>query len=88
VKQRSNFLFFGKKFCRRVAPSPRRLRLCRVVLFVVFGALTGLQAPRIAANLPTPWVGVWQRINIGVFLLWVVVLVIALLRAPVEQPPR
>ena len=29
---------------------------------------------RIAANLPTPWIGVWERINLGVFLLWVVVL--------------
>src|SRR5262245_61959023 len=36
--------------------------------------------PRIAANSPTPRVGVWERINIGVFLLWVVVLAIALTR--------
>jgi hypothetical protein len=28
-----------------------------------------------------PWVGVWERINIGVFLLGVVVLAIMLLRA-------
>jgi hypothetical protein len=26
------------------------------------------------ANLPTPWIGLWERININVFLLWVVVL--------------
>jgi hypothetical protein len=32
------------------------------------------------ANLPTPLIGVWERINIGVFLLWVVMLAIALLR--------
>jgi hypothetical protein len=30
--------------------------------------------------------GVTERINIGVFLLWVVVLAIALLRAQGEQP--
>jgi hypothetical protein len=42
--------------------------------------LTTLNAPRIGANLPTPWVGVWERINIGVFLLWVVVLAMTLLR--------
>jgi hypothetical protein len=24
-------------------------------------------APRIAASLPTPWMQVWERINIGVF---------------------
>jgi len=45
-----------------------------------------LDQPRLAANLPTPWMGVWERINIGVFLLWVSVLAIALLRAQVERP--
>jgi Protein of unknown function (DUF998) len=68
---------FGKRF--------RLYSIATIVLLVVFGALTGLESPRIAANLPTPWVGVWERINIGVFLLWVVALPIALLRAPVEQ---
>ena len=51
-----------------------------ILLLVVFGALTGLDAPRIAANLPTPWVGVTERINISGYLLWVVVLAITLLR--------
>ena len=51
-----------------------------MVVLVAFGALTFLDAPRVAANLPTPWIGVWERINIGVFLLWVVVLAIVLLR--------
>jgi Protein of unknown function (DUF998) len=60
--------------------------IATIALLVVFGALTGLEAPRIAANLPTPWVGVWERINIGVFLLWVVALATALLRASLERP--
>ena len=51
-----------------------------LVILVTFGALTFLDAPRVEANLPTPWLGVWQRINLGVFLLWVVVLSVALLR--------
>lgn len=42
--------------------------------------LTVLDAPGIEANLLTPRIGVWERINIGVFLLWVVVLAITLLR--------
>jgi hypothetical protein len=50
-----------------------------MVILVVFGALTFLDAPRVGANLPTPWIGLWERINIGVFLLWVAVLAIALL---------
>ena len=51
------------------------------MFLLVFGVLTGLEGPRIGANLPTPWGGIWERINIGVFLLWIVVLAAALLRA-------
>jgi hypothetical protein len=69
---------FGKRF--------RLYSIATLAILVVSGALTGLDSPRIAANLPTPWVGIWERINIGVFLLWVVALAITLLRAPVEQP--
>jgi hypothetical protein len=56
--------------------------IASLVVLAVFGALTFLDAPRVGANLPTPWVGVWERINLGVFLLWVGVLAAALLRAP------
>jgi len=69
---------FGKRF--------RLYSIGTILVLLVFGALAGLDGPRIAANLPTPWVGVWERINIGVFLLWVVVLAVALLRAQVERP--
>ncbi len=65
------------------ATRARRFRLYSIaslMVLVVFGALTFLDAPGIAANLPTPWIGVWERINIGVFLLWVVVVATALLR--------
>jgi hypothetical protein len=51
-----------------------------LVVLVACGALTFSDAPRVAANLPTPWIGVWERINIGVFLLWVMVLATVLLR--------
>jgi hypothetical protein len=47
----------------------------------VFGALTSLQAGRIATNESTPWAGVEQRINIYATMLWVAVLAIGLLRA-------
>jgi len=63
---------FGKRF--------RLYSIATIVILVTFGALTGPDAPRIAANLPTPWVGVWERISISAFLVWVVVLAIALLR--------
>jgi len=63
----------------------RRFRLftaITVLILVGFGTLTGLDGPRIAANLPTPWVGVWERVNIGAYMLWIAVLAAALLRAP------
>ena len=65
---------FGKRF--------RFYSIATLVLLVAFGVLTGIDAPRIDANLPTPWIGVWERINIGVYMLWVVVLATALLRRP------
>lgn len=51
-----------------------------ILVLVVFGALTASQASGIEANLPTPMAGVWERISIGAFLLWVIVLGVILLR--------
>jgi hypothetical protein len=51
-----------------------------VVALIVCGLITSLDAPNVAANLPTPWIGVWERVNIGVFLLWVAILSISLVR--------
>jgi hypothetical protein len=68
----------------------KRFRLYSIVTvatFVLFGTFTGIAAPRVAADLPTPWLGVWERINVGAFLLWVVVLAAALLRHR-ETPPE
>jgi hypothetical protein len=63
---------FGKRF--------RLYSIVTMVVLVAFGALTAKEAPRVAADLATPWVGVWERINIGGYLLWVVVLAITALR--------
>lgn len=60
----------------------RRYSIATLVILVAFGMLTGFDGPRIAANLPTPWIGVWERINIGVFLLWVAMLALTLWRLP------
>lgn len=49
------------------------------VVLLAFATLTFRDAPRVGANQATPLIGVWERINIGVFLLWVIVLAIALL---------
>lgn len=51
-----------------------------VVTFLVFGALTAVEAPNIASNGPTPWIGVWERINIAAYMAWIAALSIALIR--------
>jgi hypothetical protein len=40
----------------------------------VFGALTGIQAAQLAAGEPTPWMGLFERISIAPWLLWMAVL--------------
>ena len=57
---------FGKRF--------RAYSIASIVVLLAFGVLTFGEAPRLQANLPTPWIGLWERINICVFLLWIVVL--------------
>ena len=61
----------------------KRFRLYSIMTMLIllsFGLLTGMDAPQVQANQPTPLAGVWERINIGVFLLWLIVLSIVLLR--------
>ncbi len=61
----------------------KRFRIYSIVTIVVLaacGAVTSAEAPGVSANLPTPWIGVWERVNIGVFLLWIVVFALALWR--------
>lgn len=50
------------------------------LVFVVFGMLIGKEAPDLQANLTTPYIGIWERINIATFMIWVVVFAIVLLR--------
>lgn len=59
-----------------------------IAIWLVCGTLTGLDGPRVAANLPTPWVGVWERVNAGAYLLWLVVFAVALIRRIDTTAPR
>ena len=68
---------FGKRF--------RLYSIVTIVVLLGFGGLTFLEAPRLQMNLPTPWIGLWERINISVFLLWVVMLGAVLWRAGTRQ---
>jgi hypothetical protein len=38
-----------------------------------------MDGSKIAENLPTPYAGVWERINIFIYFIWVIVLAIKLL---------
>jgi len=49
------------------------------MLFIVFGVLTWLESPGIKASMPTPLIGLWERLNIGAFMLRVAVLAFVLL---------
>ena len=61
----------------------RLYSIATILILLVFGILTSLEAPKVEADLPTPMVGVWERILIGVFLVWTIVFAIILLRKKV-----
>ena len=49
------------------------------MILLIFGALAASQIPEIEAQLPTPWLGFIERINIYAYLLWVAVLAVVLM---------
>ena len=51
-----------------------------VLIFIVFGTLTTIESRGIEANLPTAYAGIWERINIGAYMLWIIVFAFKLLR--------
>jgi Protein of unknown function (DUF998) len=63
---------FGRRF--------RLYTLATMALMLAFAAWSALKAPRIVAGLPTPWVGVEERIFWYSYQLWFVVLALTLLR--------
>lgn len=57
-----------------------------VLVLLVFGALTAMQASKLPTNEPTPWIGIEERVNAYLPMLWFVVLAIGLLRAEANAP--
>jgi len=79
-----NIVFMMMSIGFGAAANGKRFRFYSIgtaLILILFGVWAFLDVPRIAAGLPTPWVGIRERINIYVFLLWVVVLAIIHLRA-------
>jgi len=62
----------------------RRYTYLTILALLLFGLLTSLDAPKVEQNLPTPWIGVWERTNILLFLAWVVVFARNLIRARLQ----
>lgn len=55
-----------------------------IVVLLAFGILTGLQSPNIAADLPTPNIGVWERISIAAYIVWIAVFSVSVVRREPE----
>lgn len=61
----------------------QRYRLYSIATLLVlfaFGAWAGMDGARIAEDLPTPWIGIKERVSVYSYQLWLVVLAITLLR--------
>jgi hypothetical protein len=55
-----------------------------IVVLLAAGAWAAMGASQLEANLPTPWMGVKERINIYGYMLWLAALALVLWR----EPPR
>lgn len=63
----------------------RLYSITTILVSFAFGMLTSRAAPDMEAGLPTPWIGITERICIGVFLLWIVVFAVLLLQRTDER---
>jgi len=63
---------FGKAF--------RFYSVVTILVFIVVGILTFSEAPNVDKNGSTPYIGLWERINIAAFMVWLLVLSVILLR--------
>jgi ABC-type transport system involved in cytochrome c biogenesis permease subunit len=79
------FLGFG------AAAFGRRFRLysiATIVAVLLFGLLTAPLAARLAANQSTPWLGVYERVCIYAYQLWLTVLAARLLGSAARGAAR
>jgi hypothetical protein len=69
---------FGKRF--------RVYAILTLVVLVAFSGLAGVQAAQVTAGEPVRWFGITERALIGIWLQWVAVLAIVLLRTQESGP--
>jgi hypothetical protein len=63
---------FGKGF--------RIYSIITIMIFLIFGILAGMNGSKIAENQPTPLAGVWERINILTYFIWIIIFTVKLLQ--------
>jgi hypothetical protein len=61
---------FGKRF--------RVYSIATTAIVLACGAMTATYASRMQADLPTPWLGVWERVSSTAYMMWIAVLAISL----------
>lgn len=64
----------------------RTYTIVTILIFIIFGILTFIESPAIPRNQPTPYIGLWERINVGAFMAWLIAFSAILLRMERKQP--
>jgi hypothetical protein len=81
-------VFFTLTLGFAAAALGRRFRIYSILTvagMIGCGVVTGTYASRLQADLPTPGAGTWERLGIVLFMGWIAVLAITLLKQPTEQ---
>lgn len=63
----------------------RTYSMISLLALIAFGIMTVIESPGIQSNTPTPAIGIWERVNIGIFMIWIIVLAILLLKGTFRQ---
>jgi hypothetical protein len=63
----------------------RRYSIGTLVVMLAFGAWTAMDGPRVAEGLPTPWIGVKERISVYSYQLWLMMLALFLVSKPKKR---
>lgn len=77
-------IFFG---AAALGKEFRIYSIATVIVFIVFGILTSRESPSIKTGEPTPYIGIWERINMAAYMIWIIVFAIALLQRKSNEHP-
>ena len=70
-------IWFGAAYLKRRF---RLYTIFTVLIFLLFGLLTSIESKGIESGQPTPYIGLWERLNMLVYMTWIIVFAISLLR--------